>query len=325
MSFITSILLWDLFLPFTGFPVRSETWKIFPKTETIRSHNSRAGKPSNFSPVSKEMISDSVELWETDVCFLHIQLIRTNVWLPKTHNVPPEVDFESSRSPAKSDSWNSPNLHCSAQVWWFQKINRFKRLSQATSLHPFCRNTKILRVWYFLYFSRWNSRFEHGSVIVHNIFACFTLSLSATQVYIQERCWLLQNRLLCWVVSTSDQDFVSFQPILCHPHTQIRIILFYDENGDIPIWNFSQPCFNRIFSNWLSHNSPAKSGYDIHDFSCCHLRCCRSLFSEYCIKAKVVFYNITAEHNSTFIFLVLLPPIQHFSDDRCPLMMQNEL
>ena len=29
-------------------------------------------------------------------------------------NVPPEVDFESSRSPAKSESWNSPNLHCLA-------------------------------------------------------------------------------------------------------------------------------------------------------------------------------------------------------------------
>ena len=32
----------------------------------------------------KEMISDSVELCETEVCFLHIQLIGTNVWLPKT-------------------------------------------------------------------------------------------------------------------------------------------------------------------------------------------------------------------------------------------------
>ena len=42
------------------------------------------------------MISDSVELCKTEVCFLHIQLIGTNVWLPKIHNVPPEVDFESS-------------------------------------------------------------------------------------------------------------------------------------------------------------------------------------------------------------------------------------
>ena len=36
-----------------------------------------------FNPASKEMISDSVELCETEVCFLHIQLIGTNVSLPK--------------------------------------------------------------------------------------------------------------------------------------------------------------------------------------------------------------------------------------------------
>ena len=46
--------------------------------------------------------------------FLALQLVGTNVWLPTMHNVPPDVDFESSRSPAKSKSWNSPNLHCLA-------------------------------------------------------------------------------------------------------------------------------------------------------------------------------------------------------------------
>ena len=87
-------------------------WFVFPwRTATIRSHKSRAGIPSNLNLASKEMISDSVELCETEVCFLHIQLIGTNVWLPKTHNVPPDVDFESSRSLAKSESWNSPSLH----------------------------------------------------------------------------------------------------------------------------------------------------------------------------------------------------------------------
>ena len=35
--------------------------------------------PSSLSPVSSEIISDSVELCETEVCFLHIQLIGTNV------------------------------------------------------------------------------------------------------------------------------------------------------------------------------------------------------------------------------------------------------
>ena len=37
------------------------------------------GIPPNLNPASKEMISDSVELCETAVCFLHIQLIGTNV------------------------------------------------------------------------------------------------------------------------------------------------------------------------------------------------------------------------------------------------------
>ena len=32
----------------------------------------------------------------------------TNVGLPKTHKIHLEVDFESSRSPAKSESWKNP-------------------------------------------------------------------------------------------------------------------------------------------------------------------------------------------------------------------------
>ena len=49
----------------------------------------------------------------------------------------------------------------------------------------------------------------------------------------------LPNQLLYKVVSTSDHEFVSFQPILCHPHTQIRIILFHDVQRDIPNLEFS--------------------------------------------------------------------------------------
>ena len=55
-------------------------------------------------PASREMISAFVELCGTEVCFIHILLIGTNVCLPKIHKTPPEVDFESSRSPAKSES-----------------------------------------------------------------------------------------------------------------------------------------------------------------------------------------------------------------------------
>ena len=148
MSLITSIFFWGLWRLWTSLsscPDRSETLEIFPRTETIRTHSSRAGKPSNLSPVSNEMISDSVELWETEVCFLPNQLIGTNVWLPKVHNVPPEVDFESSRSPAKSESWNSPSLHCLAvlptwqyclysHVWWIFEINRLLNQRYTTKL-----------------------------------------------------------------------------------------------------------------------------------------------------------------------------------------------
>ena len=53
---------------------------MFPRTATIRSHKSSAVIPSNLNPASKEMISHSVELCETEVCFLHIQLIGTIVY-----------------------------------------------------------------------------------------------------------------------------------------------------------------------------------------------------------------------------------------------------
>ena len=66
--------------------------------------------------------------------FLRVDSSRISVWC--------EIDFESSRSPAKSESWNSPSLHCFAvlptwqcclysHAWWIYEINRFRRLSQA--------------------------------------------------------------------------------------------------------------------------------------------------------------------------------------------------
>ena len=59
---------------------------------------------------------------------------------------------------------------------------------------------------------------------------------------------VLPNRLLHWVLSTSDQDFVSFQPNLYHPHTQIRIILFHDERRDIPNLEFAPSHVSKWFS-----------------------------------------------------------------------------
>ena len=110
-------------------------------TSLTKSQRSRAGIPSMRKPAPIEIISASVELWETEVGSLHIQLIGTSVSLPNMHNSHPDVDFESSGSLAKSESWNHPNLHCcavfptwqyclNAHVWWMYEINRFRRLSK---------------------------------------------------------------------------------------------------------------------------------------------------------------------------------------------------
>ena len=56
-------------------------------------------------------------------------------------------------------------------------------------------------------------------------------------IHDQGKMLVLPNRLLYWVLSTSDQFFVSFTPILCHPHTQIRItFLFNGLRISIPKW-----------------------------------------------------------------------------------------
>ena len=106
---------------------------VVPSTSMTKSHKSSAGKPSTRKPASNDMISDSAELWDTDVCFLHIQRIGANVRLPKMHKTQPDVDFESSRSPAKSESWSNSNRQCWAglptwQHWRNHSWNECRKL-----------------------------------------------------------------------------------------------------------------------------------------------------------------------------------------------------
>ena len=87
---------------------------------------------------------------------------------------------------------------------------------------------------------RRNPRFEHGSVIVHNIFAYFAFSLSASQVYIiQERCWFSQIDFFVEYFPHRIKILLRSSQFLCRPHTQIRTILFHDERRDIPNLEFS--------------------------------------------------------------------------------------
>ena len=57
-----------------------------PRIEIIRFHNSRAGKPSNLNSVFKEMISDSVELWETNISHVSDRTDQPVKGKNKSHN-----------------------------------------------------------------------------------------------------------------------------------------------------------------------------------------------------------------------------------------------
>ena len=90
-----------------------------------------------------------------------------------------------------------------AWSWYFvELLSRFVR-QLTISFHTFLRmtfhvtrprrDTQIFRAWHFFNCSCRNSRFEHGSVIVHHIFAYFALSLSTSQVFmIEVRYWFSQ-------------------------------------------------------------------------------------------------------------------------------------
>ena len=74
------------------------------KTSITTSHRSRAGKPTIRNPASKDMISDSVELWGADVS------CTSNWWrqmfgFRKKHKTPARGWFWILTAPAKSESW----------------------------------------------------------------------------------------------------------------------------------------------------------------------------------------------------------------------------
>ena len=93
LPFFVNLVLWSCKL-FPSAPLVDD-FSLFDECNTsiTTSHKSRAGIPSTRKPASTETISDFVELWDTDVCFLHIQLVGTNVRLPKMQKILHEVDL----------------------------------------------------------------------------------------------------------------------------------------------------------------------------------------------------------------------------------------
>ena len=99
----------------------------------------------------------------------------------------------------------------------------------------------------------WFSSCTQYLCLFHIVFECIP------DIHDQGKILVLPNQLLYWVLSTSEQCFVSFQPIWCHRHTQLRMTLFDVVRISIPNW---KPSPNRILIERsriaFSHNSSAK-------------------------------------------------------------------
>ena len=77
--------------------------------------------------------------------------------------------------------------------------------------------------------------------LFHIVFEC------SPSIHDQGKMLVLPNQLLYWVLSTSD-----LQPILCHPHTHIRIILFHAVRISIPNWKPSPGWWFHVI-RWMYH------------------------------------------------------------------------
>jgi hypothetical protein len=111
-------------------------------TATTTSQNPRRGSPSTLRAVSRATISDSVELWLTQVCFFAIAFIGKKVLGPTRATKAPEVDLEVWTQSAKDasekqrtvrslqSSPTKPSRECSRVVCKYE-ISLWSRLSQA--------------------------------------------------------------------------------------------------------------------------------------------------------------------------------------------------
>ena len=94
------------------------------------------------NPVSKEIFSDSVELCETAVCFLHIQLMGTmydfqkritflQKWILSPQDLLRSQSLETVLVCIVTQCYPHNNTVCIHTYGWIYEINRFRRLSQA--------------------------------------------------------------------------------------------------------------------------------------------------------------------------------------------------
>ena len=98
------------------------------------------------------------------------------------------------------------------------------------------------------YTSSWHPGFKHSPAIVHNIFACFAFSLSATKInMVKEWCWFFQiNVFHKYFPHLVKILFLSRHFDFVHVHRQEQSFLSVNEQT-FSIWNFFPTVFQKNF------------------------------------------------------------------------------
>ena len=129
------------------------------------------------------------------------------------------------------------------------------------SFHTSLHDQKIFREWQVFLLQHRKFEIQTWFCNCPQYLCFFTLSLSASQIYmVKERCWVsLINFFIEYFPHRIKILLLSNQFYVIHIHIYEKFFLtVHEKKKHSQFGIFSHPCFTRIFSNCLSHNSPAK-------------------------------------------------------------------
>ena len=157
----------------------------------------------------------------------------------------PEVDFESwsSRSPAKSESWNKPNRQCwvvfttwqyrrSSLVWWILHIKLAKRLPQArvhfvTALASFFTYHRIPYLQSRTEHKYFKTIWEHTNSPTISNSSILKLCSSRQGVVTKYKCSIFQ--FACWVQKWEEANFHSHKLLRFYVSFTLRLHTLQDD------------------------------------------------------------------------------------------------
>ena len=167
----------------------------------MKHFNNRITKIKSWNPImrkhaSREIISDSVELCETDVCFLHIQLFGTNVWLPDWSFA--EIRWYSTIAP---NGMSGVKGHSEPPLIWClpirQEILNVSRI--AITFHGI-RPPFFVQTWLRQYCRCPFFHSAHCFSAIHVFLICVALTYNDSRIILHKTYQILRNCQCKWLL-----------------------------------------------------------------------------------------------------------------------------